>query len=97
MGTHHQQIVAHLFLITGTTRGIGPALAASALGQANSFVVSLSREAPFPRGNHQNIHLDINHTGERDSPVHAASKLIRLLMQDRHENGGRYDLREMAG
>ncbi|MCB2148312.1 MAG: SDR family NAD(P)-dependent oxidoreductase [Deltaproteobacteria bacterium] len=52
----------HLFLITGTTRGIGRALVASALLQPNSFVVSLSRAAPFIRGNHQNIRIDLNDT-----------------------------------
>ncbi|WP_319404984.1 SDR family NAD(P)-dependent oxidoreductase [uncultured Desulfosarcina sp.] len=52
----------HLFLITGTTRGIGRALVASALRQPNSFVVSLSRAAPFIRENHQNIRIDLNDT-----------------------------------
>lgn len=51
--------IKHLFLITGTTRGIGRALAASALTQPNSFVISLSRSAPFLRSNHQNITIDL--------------------------------------
>jgi benzil reductase ((S)-benzoin forming) len=49
-----------LFIITGTNRGIGKALAASALRQVNSFVVSLSRTAAFHKPNHQNIHVDLN-------------------------------------
>ncbi len=64
----------HLFLITGTTRGIGKALAASALALPSSFVVSLSRAASFLRGNHQNIRIDLNHT-DRIGP---AFKRIRL-------------------
>lgn len=52
----------HLFIITGTTRGIGKALAATASVLPKSFVVSLSRAAPFLKGNHQNIRIDLNHT-----------------------------------
>jgi benzil reductase ((S)-benzoin forming) len=52
----------HLFLITGTTRGIGKALVAAALAVPGSFVVSLSRAAPFLWKNHQNIRLDLNDT-----------------------------------
>ena len=58
----NQPPVEHLFLITGTTRGIGKALAASALALPNSFVVSLSRAAPFLWNNRQNIRIDLNDT-----------------------------------
>jgi short-subunit dehydrogenase involved in D-alanine esterification of teichoic acids len=58
----HPAALEHLFLITGTTRGIGKALAASARNLPNSLVVSLSRAAHFLKGNHQNIHIDLNHT-----------------------------------
>ena len=67
----------HLFLITGTTRGIGKALAASALALPNSFVVSLSRAAPFLEGNHQNIRIDLNRT-DRIGP---AFKRIQIERQ----------------
>ena len=124
----------HLFLITGTTRGIGKALVASALLQPNSFVVSLSRAAPFIRENHQNIRIDpsfevctvapgtvdtamqekirdcrpdqfdqvdkflkLKAKGALYPPERAATALIRLLMDGRFTNGGRYDLREMGG
>jgi benzil reductase ((S)-benzoin forming) len=50
----------HLFLITGTTQGIGKALMAAALQQPNSFVVGLSRGAPFLWANRQNIRIDLN-------------------------------------
>ena len=53
--------VEHLFLITGTTRGIGKSLAAEALKVPNSFVVGLSRAKPFLWLNHQNIYVDLNH------------------------------------
>ncbi len=52
----------HLFLITGTTRGIGKALAASASALPGSFVVSLSRAAPFLGDNRQTIPIDLNDT-----------------------------------
>lgn len=55
-------IIEHLFLITGTTRGLGKALANSALALPNSVVISLSRTGSFIRGNHQNIRIDLNHT-----------------------------------
>lgn len=55
--------VEHLFLITGTTRGLGKALAASALRLPNSFVVSLSRSAPFLWNNRQNVCIDLNDAG----------------------------------
>jgi benzil reductase ((S)-benzoin forming) len=67
----------HLFLITGTTRGIGKSLAASALALPNSFVVSLSRAAPFLHENHQNIRIDLNHT-DRIGP---AFKRIQIERQ----------------
>ena len=57
-----QPPVEYLFLITGTTRGIGKALVASALHQPNSFVISLSRAAPFLRDNRQNVRIDLNDT-----------------------------------
>ena len=55
--------VEHLFIITGTTRGLGKALAASALRLPNSFVVSLSRSAPFLWKNRQNVCIDLNDAG----------------------------------
>ena len=58
----NQPPVEHLFLITGTTRGIGKALAAAALALPASFVVSLSRAAPFLLDNCQNIRIDLNDT-----------------------------------
>jgi len=57
-----QPPIEHLFLITGTTRGIGKALTAAALTVTNSFVVSLSRAAPFISDNRQNIRIDLNNT-----------------------------------
>jgi benzil reductase ((S)-benzoin forming) len=57
-----QPPLEHLFLITGTTRGIGRALAASASALPGSFVVSLSRATPFLRDNRQNIRIDLNDT-----------------------------------
>jgi benzil reductase ((S)-benzoin forming) len=53
----------HLFLITGTTRGIGNALAQVAGNQPDSRVVSLSRAAAFVSAKHQNIQIDLNDTG----------------------------------
>ncbi|MBR9987390.1 MAG: SDR family NAD(P)-dependent oxidoreductase [Desulfosarcina sp.] len=58
----NQPSVEHLYVITVTTRGIGKALAASALAVPNSFVVSLSRTAPFLWNNRQNIRIDLNDT-----------------------------------
>ena len=57
-----QPPIEHLFLITGTTRGIGKALVASALSRPNSFVVSLSRAEAFLWNNRQNIRIDLNDT-----------------------------------
>lgn len=54
----------YLFLITGTTRGLGKALVASALRQPNSFVISFSRAVPFLRKNRQNIRIDLNDTAD---------------------------------
>ena len=69
--------VEHLFLITGTTRGIGKALAASASALANCFVVSLSRAAPFLWDNRQNIRIDLNDTDR----IGAAFKRIQIDRQ----------------
>jgi benzil reductase ((S)-benzoin forming) len=63
MGTMAQDPLEHLFLITGTTQGLGRALAASALRLPNSFVVSLSRSAPFLWNNRQNVCIDLNDAG----------------------------------
>ena len=71
----------HLFLITGTTRGIGKALAASALALPGSFVVSLSRASAFLRKNHQNIRIDLNDIDR----IGSAFKRIRI---DRQRTGG---------
>jgi benzil reductase ((S)-benzoin forming) len=52
--------VEHLFIITGTTRGIGRALADRALARGDSFVVGFSRADAFVEGSHQNIRVDLN-------------------------------------
>jgi benzil reductase ((S)-benzoin forming) len=52
--------ITHLFLVTGTTRGLGKALVASASDHPNSFVVSLARAAPFLESKRQNIRIDLN-------------------------------------
>jgi benzil reductase ((S)-benzoin forming) len=52
----------HLFLITGTTRGIGKALTQAAEDQPDSRVVTLSRAAAFSSVNVQNIQIDLNDT-----------------------------------
>jgi benzil reductase ((S)-benzoin forming) len=49
-----------LFIITGTSRGIGRALLQEALKQPEHLVVSLSREKPFVDRNHQNLTIDLN-------------------------------------
>lgn len=54
--------IAHLYIITGTTRGLGKALYEAACSQPHSFVVGLSRSAPSRGGNHQNIQLDLTDT-----------------------------------
>lgn len=59
----HGSSFRHLFIISGTTRGIGKALAQEALLQPDSFVVGLSRAAPYLRQNRQNIHIDLNDSG----------------------------------
>ncbi len=64
----------HLFLITGTTRGIGKALAQVARNQPDSLVVTLSRAEPVLSVNHQNIQIDLNDTGR----IGAALAGIRL-------------------
>ena len=63
--------IEHLFLITGTTRGIGKALVSAALQLPNSFVVSLSRADVFLWNNRQNICIDLNDTA-RIGPALAA-------------------------
>ena len=67
----------HLFLITGTTRGIGKALMAAALLQPDSFVVSLSRAAPYLWANRQNIRIDLN----KSNAIGQALKRIDLQGQ----------------
>jgi benzil reductase ((S)-benzoin forming) len=52
--------VEHLFIITGTTRGIGRALADRTLARGDSFVVGFSRADAFVEGNRQNIRVDLN-------------------------------------
>ena len=52
--------VQHLFFITGTTRGIGNALASQAMKTPGSYVVTLSRAPASLRRNVQNIHIDLN-------------------------------------
>jgi benzil reductase ((S)-benzoin forming) len=54
--------VEHLFIITGTTRGIGRALADRAQTRGNSFVIGFSRAGAFVEGNRQNIRIDLNAT-----------------------------------
>jgi benzil reductase ((S)-benzoin forming) len=63
--------IEHLFLITGTTRGLGKALVAAALQQPDSFVVSLSRAKAFLWNNHQNICIDLNDTARIGSALAA--------------------------
>ncbi len=53
-----------LFIITGTTRGIGAALVESALAQPHSTVVGLSRKKSHYGKNHQNIQIDLNDLDE---------------------------------
>lgn len=66
--------IDRLFLITGTTRGIGKALAAEARKASGSFVVGFSRAAPSLCDNHQNITIDLNHTDR----IGAAFDAIRV-------------------
>jgi len=72
----NQVPVEYLFIITGTTRGIGKALVASALALPGSFVVGLSRAASFLRGNHQNIRIDLNDT-DRIGPAFERIRIER--------------------
>lgn len=55
--------IKHLFIITGTTRGIGKALAAAAMRWPDSFTISLSRAGPFLKDNRQNIRIDLSDAG----------------------------------
>lgn len=74
--------IEQLFLITGTTRGIGKALVAAALELPTSFVVSLSRAKPFLWHNHQNIQIDLNHTdriGQTFASIHFDFKQLTQL------------------
>lgn len=57
----NQSPITTLFLITGTTRGLGHALVEEALKLPGSFVISLSRSASFNQDNHQTIQIDLNH------------------------------------
>jgi benzil reductase ((S)-benzoin forming) len=41
--------------------------------------------------------IRLKEEGALDSPGHAASKIIRLLLEERFENGGRYDLKKIDG
>lgn len=54
--------VEYLFIITGTTRGIGRALAERALALTGSFVVGFSRADDTFKGNRQNVRIDLNAT-----------------------------------
>jgi benzil reductase ((S)-benzoin forming) len=63
--------VEHLFLITGTTRGIGKALVTEALKRPGSFTVSLSRAKPFLWRNRQNILIDLSQTGAIEAALQA--------------------------
>lgn len=75
--TVNQTPIGHLFIITGTTRGIGKALVASVLSHPRTAVISLSRAVPFIRNNHQNIQVDLNHTDR----IGAALKRIQIEHQ----------------
>ena len=68
----------HLFLITGTTRGIGRALAQAAENHPDSRVVTMSRAAAFSSARRQNIQIDLNDTGR----IAAALADIRLDASD---------------
>jgi len=59
----HHPPLNHLFIITGTTRGIGKAMAASAMRWPGSFTVSLSRASSFLGKHRQNICIDLNDAG----------------------------------
>ena len=54
--------VEYLFIITGTTRGIGRALGERALALGDSFVVGFSRAEALIEGNRQNVRVDLNAT-----------------------------------
>ena len=60
----NQSPITNLFLITGTTRGLGRALVEEALKQPGNFVISLSRAVSSIQDNHQTIRIDLNHTHE---------------------------------
>ena len=53
--------IEHLFIITGSTRGIGKALVTSALNIQGGAVVSFSRAESFMQDNYQNIRIDLRH------------------------------------
>jgi benzil reductase ((S)-benzoin forming) len=69
--------ITNLFLITGTTRGLGRALVEQALQEPGTFVISLSRIASSIQGNHQTIQIDLNRTHE----IGPAFKCIRIDRQ----------------
>jgi len=56
----------HLFIITGTTRGIGRALADRALALGDSFVIGFSRAENLLERTRQNVRIDLNATGSID-------------------------------
>lgn len=70
----------HLFVITGTTRGLGRALVEEALRQPDSFVISLSRAASCIHGNHQTIRIDLTHT-------HKIGPAFEQINIERHRTG----------
>ena len=58
----NREPIDHLFIITGTTRGLGKALCEAAGNQPRTFVVSLSRAASSREGNIQTISIDLTDT-----------------------------------
>ena len=71
-----QQQINTLFVITGTTRGIGSALVKSTLERPESTVVGLSRQDDHYGDNHQNIQIDLNDVDK----IGPAFQRIRLGM-----------------
>jgi benzil reductase ((S)-benzoin forming) len=82
--------IGFLFIITGTTRGLGQALYQEACSQADSFVVTLSRAASSFDGNHQNIRIDLSDTAAigpavsriRIDPRQTRGDLITILINN---------------
>jgi len=57
------------FYITGTSRGIGKALALNLLKDSNNFVIGISRNCSIENQNYKHIYLDLNNLTEVDKFV----------------------------